>query len=60
MRATKFSKQFFMGLSGDKRREHLIILGPSNAHCVFVFGGVSSVGLVGAVGCTFQIFGKHI
>jgi hypothetical protein len=45
--ATKFGKQISMGLSGDKGRECLIILGPSNAHCVFVFGGVSSVGLVG-------------
>jgi len=26
----------------------------------FVFGGVSSLGLVGAIGCTCQSFGKPI
>ncbi len=38
---TKFGKQICVGLNGDKGRERLIILGPPNAHCVFVFGGVS-------------------
>jgi hypothetical protein len=57
---TKFGKQISMGLGGNKGRECLIISRPSNAHCVFVFGGVSSVGLVGAVGCTCEISGKPI
>jgi hypothetical protein len=39
-----------MGLSGYEGKEHLIISRPS--HCVFVVGGVSSVSLVGAMGCT--------
>jgi len=60
LRTIKFGKQIFVGLSGDKGREHLIILKPLNAHCVFVFGGVLSMGLVGAMGCTCQISGKPI
>jgi len=48
LKATKFGKQISMGLNGDMGREHLIISRPLNAHCVFVFGGVSSMGLVRA------------
>ncbi len=60
LRATKFGKQIFVSLSENKGRERLIIWGPLNAHCVFVFSGVSFVGLVGAVGCTCQISKKPI
>ncbi len=57
---TKFGEQIYVGLSGDKGRERLIISGPLNVHCVIVFGGVLSVGLVGAVRCTCQICRKPI
>jgi len=60
LKATAFGKQISTGLSEDKGRECLIISGPSNAHCIFVFGGVLSMGLVRAVGCTCQISGKPI
>jgi hypothetical protein len=60
LRATKFGKQIFVGLSGDKGREHLIISKPLNARCLFVFGGVLSMGLVRAMGCICQIYGKPI
>jgi hypothetical protein len=60
LKATKFGKQIFVGLSGDKGRECLIISKPLNAHCVFVIGGVLFLGQVEVVGCTCQIFGKPI
>jgi hypothetical protein len=60
LRATKFDKQISMGLSGDKGKKHLIISRPSSAHCVYFFGGVLSMGLVGVVGYTCQIFCKPI
>jgi len=53
-------KNNYVGLSGDKGRERLIILRPLNENCVFFFGGVSFVGLVGAMGCTCQISRKII
>lgn len=55
LRVTKFGNQSPMGLSGYEGKKHLIISRPLDAHCVFVAGGVSSVSLVGAMGCTWHI-----
>ncbi len=48
---TKFNKQSYVGLSGYEGKEHLNILGSSNAHCVSVLGIVSYVNKVGVMGC---------
>jgi hypothetical protein len=50
LRATKFGKQRSGVVSNYEGRECLIGSGPPDAHCVYVFGGVSSGTPVGADG----------
>lgn len=57
---TKFRNQSSMGWSGYEGRKWLIISRPLDAHCVYVANGVSFVSLVGAMGCTWQIFGQNL
>ncbi len=48
---TKLGKQSYVGLSGYEGKECLNILGSLNAHCVYVLGIVSSMNIVGVMGC---------
>jgi hypothetical protein len=48
---TKLSKQSYVRLSGYNGKKRLNISRSLDAHCVFVFGIVSSMNTVGVMGC---------
>jgi hypothetical protein len=55
---TNLGKHNYVGLSGYEGKKCLNISTSLNAHCVFVLGIVSSMNIVGVMGCILQIFGE--